>query len=101
MIETATITRADIEPIIHASQGDEHFTAALENAANEKELINLLCRYLQFNSVFGAGVANLAGEISSRQDLFRDREEKIYYLADRSVEVGADIFFAAIDEFAD
>jgi len=63
--------------------------------------VRALGRYIQFNSTFGGGVANLAGEIAVRQDLFRDREEPVQILADRSVEVAADIFFAAVDEFDD
>src|SRR6185295_4655061 len=51
------------------------------------------------NSIFGSGVANLAGEIGARQNLFRDADEPAALIADRSVEVAAPFFFAAIDEF--
>jgi hypothetical protein len=95
------ITKSDIDPIIEACKGDDYFITALAAARDEKELLTLLCRYVQFNSVFGAGVANLAGEISARQDLFRDKNEKLRFLADRSIEIGGDIFSAAVDEFAD
>jgi hypothetical protein len=46
-------------------------------------------------------VANLAGEIAARQELFRDPEEPVRLLADRAAEVAADFFYAAVDEFDD
>ena len=61
----------------------------------------MLGRYIQFNSAFGAGLANLAGEIAARQGLFRDRDEPLRIVADRAAEVASDFFFAAIDEFDD
>jgi hypothetical protein len=64
-------------------------------------LLRVLGRYIHFNSVFGSGVANLAGGIGSRQDLFRDPAEPCALLADRSAEVASRVFFAAIDEFGD
>lgn len=66
---------------------------------SERDLLRTLARYIHFNSIFGSGASNLAAEIAARQDLFRDSEEVIDLIADRSVEVAADIFFAAIDEF--
>ena len=61
----------------------------------------MLGRYIQFNSAFGAGLANLAGEIAARQGLFRDAQEPLRIVADRAAEVASDFFFAAIDEFDD
>lgn len=62
-------------------------------------LLHALAQYIHFNSVFGGGVANLAGEIAYRQDLFRNQAESIEMIADESVEIASKIFFAAIDEF--
>ena len=61
----------------------------------------MLGRYVQFNSAFGPGLANLAGEIAARQGLFRDPDEPVRILADRASEVAADFFYAAVDEFDD
>ena len=60
-----------------------------------------LANYIAFNGIFGAGVASLAGSLGIRQDLFRDPEEPIASLADRSMDVAADILYACIDEFDD
>jgi hypothetical protein len=58
-------------------------------------------RYVQFNSAFGPGLANLAGEIAARQGLFVDRDEPLRLAADRAAEVASDFFYAAVDEFDD
>lgn len=91
----------DIEPVLAAHTGNNNFETALKGVSSDTEFIRVLARYIQFNSVFGGGVANLAGEIAVRQDLFRDKSEPVVMLADRSVEVASDIFFAAVDEFDD
>jgi hypothetical protein len=96
-----TIDRSDVQPILATYGGCVTFVQALKRIASNDDLLRLLNSYIFFNSVFGSGVANLAGEIGSRQDLFRDGDEPIAIAADRSVEVAADIFFAAIDEFGD
>jgi hypothetical protein len=61
----------------------------------------VLGRYVQFNSAFGPGLANLAGEIAARQGLFVDAQEPVRLLADRAAEVASDFFYAAVDEFDD
>src|ERR1700730_13705468 len=99
MKKTLNIGWADVEPILQEHKGNRLFASALEQTIGNDQLLRLLSRYIFFNSVFGSGVANLAGEIASRQDLFRDADETIDIAADRSVEVAAEIFFAAIDEF--
>lgn len=101
MKESLNIAWEDLEPILHEHTGKRIFASSLERTAASEELLSVLSRYIHFNSVFGSGVANLAGEIGSRQDLFRDSEETVAIVADRSVEVAADVFFAAIDEFGD
>ncbi len=98
----ASIGRADLEPVLASHQGNAALRAAFEAACAEpKALLNVLARYIQFNSAFGAGLANLAGEIAARQGLFRDRDEVVTILADRASEVAADFFHAAVDEFDD
>src|SRR5712692_4360634 len=96
-----TMKRTDFEVILGTSQGCCTFRKTLERIRDEKELLRMLGRYISFNSVFGSGVASLAGQIGSRQDLFRDSEEALALIADRSVEVAAAIFFAAAGEFGD
>lgn len=99
MRESLNIDWADLGPILDDHKGKNIFVDSLKQTASADELLCVLSRYIHFNSVFGSGVANLAGEIGSRQDLFRDSEETVAIVADRSVEVAADVFFAAIDEF--
>ena len=95
------IARADLEPALAAHHGNEALRAAFEGAGEPGRFLSVLARYVQFNSAFGPGLANLAGEIAARQGLFRDPEEPVKILADRAAEVGSDFFYAAIDEFDD
>jgi hypothetical protein len=95
------IARADLEPVLRAHRGKQDLERAFVEAKAPERLLSVLGRYIQFNSAFGAGLANLAGEIAARQGLFRDREEPLKIVADRAAEVASDFFFAAIDEFDD
>jgi len=95
------IQREDLQPVLSAHRGNEALVAALEQAAAPERLLSLLGRYIQFNSAFGAGLANLAGEIAARQDLFQDPDEALHIAADRAAEVASDFFYAAVDEFDD
>lgn len=98
----ARITREDLAAPLEAHRGHEHLRAAFEQVAiDPARLLSVLARYVQFNSAFGAGVANLAGEVAARQGLFQDRAEPLRLAADRAAEVAADFFYAAIDEFDD
>jgi hypothetical protein len=99
MKNSLNIGLADLQPILDAHAGTRTFKKDLAGIGDRAELVLALAHYIQFNSVFGSGVANLAGEIASRQDLFRDTDEEVDLVADRSVEVAAQVFFAAIDEF--
>lgn len=92
------IEKNDVCHIMEDHQGNKILATALEQWS-EKDLVCGLAQYIHFNSVFGGGVANLAGEIALRKDLFRDSSESIEMLADQSVEIASKIFFAAIDEF--
>jgi hypothetical protein len=95
------IERGDLDPVLAAHDGNRALQAAFDAAEEPEALLDVLGRYIQFNSAFGAGVANLAGEIAARQELFRDPAEPARLLADRAAEVAADFFYAAIDEFDD
>jgi hypothetical protein len=93
------VRHEDIAPVLDAHDGNRTFERALRSTRRDEDLLRCLGQYIHFNSVFGSGVANLAGEIGARQDLFRDPEEVLSAAADRSVEVAAHIFYAAVDEF--
>ncbi len=61
------IAREDLEPVLAAHHGNEALRAAFEGAEEAGRFLSVLARYVQFNSVFGPGLANLAGEIAARQ----------------------------------
>jgi hypothetical protein len=94
----ARIEESDVRPIAERHNAKEPLLAALCQL-RDSELLYWLAQYIHFNSVFAGGVANLAGEIAYRQDLFRDASEQSELIADQSVEVASHIFFAAVDEF--
>jgi hypothetical protein len=100
-----TVTAQDLAPVLEGHRGEQALRAAVEAAAAPTAppvaLVNLLARFIQFNAAFGAGLANLAGEIAARQKLFCDADEPVHILADRASEVAADFFYAAVDEFDD
>jgi hypothetical protein len=96
-----SIARDDLQPVLASHPGTAALRAAVEGAETPPRLLSVFARYIQFNSAFGPGLANLAGEIAARQRLFRDREEVVTILADRAAEVAADFFYAAVDEFDD
>jgi hypothetical protein len=96
-----TIGREDLAPVLDAHRGNAVLRAAFEGAGEPAAFLRTLGRYVQFNSAFGPGLSNLAGEIAARQGLFRDETEPVTILADRAAEVGSDFFYAAIDEFDD
>ena len=93
------ISRSDIDSLLNSHTGNRKFFETLNKITDSDGLMRLLGQYIHFNSVFAGGAANLAGEIGVRQDLFRDLTEDLEVIADRSIEVAAAIFFAAIDEF--
>src|SRR5262245_37056066 len=100
-MDAVAVARADLQPVLSTHRGNELLRSAVESAGDPPHLLSVLGRYIQFNSAFGAGVANLAGEIAARQGLFRDAAEPVTVLADRAAEVGSDFFYAAVDEFDD
>ncbi|HET7291125.1 MAG TPA: hypothetical protein VFM88_01745 [Vicinamibacteria bacterium] len=96
------ISREDLQPVLESHRGNAALEAAFERAAGgEAALLSALGRYIQFNGAFGPGLANLAGEIAARRDLFRDRDEPVRILQDRASDVASDFFHAAVDEFDD
>jgi hypothetical protein len=97
----SAITWEDLQPVLAVHQGAEALRRAVDGAATPPHLLSVVARYIQFNSAFGPGLANLAGEIAARQGLFQDQEEPVRILADRAAEVAADFFYAAVDEFDD
>jgi hypothetical protein len=96
-----SIGRDDLQSTLESHTGNDDLRAAFEQAREPKRLLSVLGRYVQFNSAFGAGLANLAGEIAARQGLFLDAEEPVRLLSDRAADVAADFFYAAVDEFDD
>ena len=95
------IQREDLQAILAAHTGNQSLQSAFERAREPEQLLSVLGRYIQFNSAFGAGLANLAGEIAARQRLFQDPDEPLHIAADRASEVASDFFYAAVDEFDD
>src|SRR5213594_4498927 len=95
------IQREDLQPVLSSHRGNEALGSTLEQASEPDRLLSVMGRYIQFNSAFGAGLANLAGEIAARQGLFQDPDEPLHIAADRAAEVASDFFYAAVDEFDD
>lgn len=96
-----TVGQKDLVNVLAQHAGNKMFLEILNGIKSNEELLRVLANYVQFNSPFGGGVANLAGEIAVRQSLFRDQSELLGIIADRSVEVASKIFLAGIDEFGD
>lgn len=63
--------------------------------------VRFLGRYASWNGFFGSGVATLSGKIGRCRGLFRDPDQPVQALADRSVHVASFFFDAARDEFDD
>jgi hypothetical protein len=95
------IARADLAPVLDGHRGNQAFVAALEAARDKDHFLSVLARYIQFNSAFGPGLANLSGEVAARQGLFQDPDEPLRLVADRAAHVASDFFYAAVDEFDD
>ena len=97
----SAITWEDLQPVLAMHQGAEALRRAVDGAGTPPHFLSVVARYIQFNSAFGPGLANLAGEVAARQGLFQDKDEPVRILADRAAEVAADFFYAAVDEFDD
>ena len=55
------ITRDDLQPILAVHPGTQALRSAVEGAGPPPHLLSVIARYIQFNSAFGPGLANLAG----------------------------------------
>jgi hypothetical protein len=97
--ETITLSFEDLKPILERHKGNQFFAKALKKIDNPDSLLRILSQFVQFNSVFGAGVASLASELAHGVGIFRDENDCIDSVADRSNEVAATVYFAAVDEF--
>lgn len=89
----------DLQPIPHVNDGCEQLRVTLHHLRTKEDLLRVLGQYIQFNAPFGAGVASLAGQVAVRRDLFGDSNEPIDIVSDRSSEIAAHIFAAAVEEF--
>lgn len=94
-----TVTKEDLAPILEIHNGNKIFESAIAGKGTADELFRAIGRYIKFNSVFGGGVANLAGEIAERTDAFWDSDEPVAAFADRSAFVAARIYAASVAEF--
>jgi hypothetical protein len=95
-----SISPSDLKPIAEKYAGCRAFERMLRQLTANCDFFRFFARYTYFNSVFGAGVANLVGDIARRLELFRDPQEPARITSDRSVEIAADFFATIVDEFA-
>ena len=66
------------QPVLAAHRGDGGAARRRSTARPRRRTSSpWSARYIQFNSAFGPGLANLAGEIAARQGLFRDPDEPV------------------------
>lgn len=99
-----SITKADLESRCHFEkvrgtvEREAHDAFSQPNQA--KDTLRFLGRYVRWNGFFGSGVAFLSGKIGN-SGLFRDFQEPVDALADRSMHVASFFFDAARDEFND
>ena len=97
-----TIYKQDIAQLIEPSSLNrigEILKEKLESTKNDKQkFFNLLHHYVEFNSVFGVGVALLSYRIASKGK-FADMSAP--YFNDRNMHVSSYFFDAARDEFDD
>lgn len=100
MNDERTISRGELDTILKEHHGNEAFKNHLESCKGE-DVLRVLARYIHWNRVFGACVANLASRIALEFELFTDKSQPLGLVADRSVEVSRHFFFAAIDEFGE
>src|SRR5438105_283029 len=96
---TETITHDDVREMLSTYTGNTSLQEALDNST-KSTITPILAAYVLFNRPFGAGVAYLSAQLATRPDLFRDKKEDEWW-NDRSMEVAARVFAAAVDEFGD
>ncbi|HLW71939.1 MAG TPA: hypothetical protein VKS22_15095 [Candidatus Binataceae bacterium] len=95
----ALLTRSDLTALFNDLGGAQAFKSSLAAIGNDRDLLCLFARYVHFNSIFAAGVANLVGAIASRPDLFQNPIEETALTRDCSVQVASYFFATIIDEF--
>lgn len=96
------LTFAHLEEGFDFNASREIVTEVVERALETPpDLITFLGRYAAWNSLFGAGVAQLSAKIGRSRDLFMDPESPLKAIADRSVLVASFFFDAARDKFDD
>ncbi|HLD71853.1 MAG TPA: hypothetical protein VI873_04565 [Candidatus Peribacteraceae bacterium] len=88
---------AELEPL--RQESNRCLSIVLGQVQTKEDLLRVLGQYAAFNGPFGAGVAQLASQVAVHQDLFKDPQESVSVLADRSGEIAKHIFAAAVDEF--
>lgn len=98
---TEEIQLVDFEAIVRTGSSERAMIHALQSVTHGPGILRVLARYAAFNSVFVNGVVNLSAMIGVRQALFQDPSAGSKLTADRSAEIAAKVFAAAIDEFAD
>jgi hypothetical protein len=96
------VTKADLQARCDFDDVQSMVTGKLYEAASGDSvaLLRFLGRYVRWNGFFGSGVSYLAGKVGN-SGLFKDREEPIDAVADRSMHVASFFFDAARDEFDD
>ena len=99
---TTRFQRQDLRERFDFDASNDLVAGALGRAMrNHASLLRFVARYASWNGYFGSGVAALAAKIGRSRELFRDRDEPIVALSDRSVLVASFFFDAARDEFDD
>ena len=95
-------TRSDLDAR-HDFDASHHLVLdAMRTAfATRAGRLRFVGRYAAWNGMFGSGVSALAGRIGRSHQLFKDPEQPIAAVADRSVYVASYFFDAARDEFDD
>ena len=76
MNDTKPLGKQDVQELLGKYPGNRLFQKALEESDFEN-IGPTLVKYVYFNRLFGAGVANLASKFAQQTDLFRDKEEII------------------------
>ncbi len=94
------IEKQDVQKVLSGYRGSSYFQETLEQSTAQ-DIAPTVMKYVYFNRLFGAGVAHLASQLALQTSLFKDPNETSELWNDRSMEVAACVFAAAIDEFGD
>lgn len=96
------ITEQELLELHDYKSGSEQIRSTLTHALEQPEtLIRFIAHYTAWNSLFGSGVASLAGKIGRCRGVFQSPQCEIDTIADRSVYIASFFFDAARDEFDD